>query len=117
MTLLRSVSTRPHPSLLVLLLAGAVACVACGSNDRPDSSDAMGGHTVVTSGSSGTGSDLPLTDDVATGDCDSGESRDCRVWLPEVNGVKNCFVGTQVCVDDTWSSCLTDEDATALLDD
>ena len=77
----------------------------------------MGGHTVVPSGGSGSSSDVPLTDDVATGDCDSGESRDCRVWLPEVNGVKNCFVGTQVCVDDTWSSCLSDEDATALLDD
>lgn len=59
---------------------------------------------------------MPPTDDVKTGACDSGESRDCRVWLPEVNGVKNCFVGTQVCVDDVWSECLSDEDAAALLD-
>lgn len=68
---------------------------------------------------SGTGSssEIPPTDDVETGACDSGEPRECRVWLPEVNGVKNCFVGTQVCVDDLWSACLTDEDAAALLDD
>jgi len=103
--------------LSLLLLAGTAGTVACGSNDRPDSSDAMGGHTVATSGGSGSSSDVPLTDDVATGDCESDESRDCRVWLPEVNGTKNCFVGTQVCVDATWSSCLTDEDAAALLDD
>jgi hypothetical protein len=39
------------------------------------------------------------------------------VWLPEINGVKNCFVGTQVCLEDTWSECLSDDDAAELLDD
>lgn len=99
--------------LASLALLGSV--VACGSSDRPDSSEAGAGNPRPSSGSS-TGSDLPPTDDVKTGACDEGESRDCRVWLPEVNGVKNCFVGVQVCVDELWSSCLSDEDAAALLD-
>lgn len=106
--------TSPRSIVSLLLLTGLVAC---GSDDRPESSEAGAGHAVATSGGSGSSSDVPLTDDVASGDCDSGASRDCRVWLPEVNGVKNCFVGTQVCVDDAWSSCLSDEDATALLAD
>ena len=96
----------------LLLLAG---CVACGGADRPDSSEVMAGHTVPPPPRPA--SDTPSTDDVATGACDSGASRDCRVWLPEINGVKNCFVGSQVCLEDTWSDCLSDDDAAELLDD
>lgn len=102
-------SVRCFVSLLLV-----VGVVACGSHDRPDSADSMAGHTATPSPSST--SELPPTDDVATGACESRESRDCRVWLPEVNGVKNCFVGTQVCVDATWSACLSDGDAAELLD-
>ena len=104
----------PVRSLVSLLLTLGV--VACGSGDRPDSSESAGSPHVTPSGTS-SGSEFPTTDDVATGACDSGDARDCRVWLPEVNGVKNCFVGTQVCVDETWSACLADDEAAALLDD
>lgn len=102
---------------LLLSLLLPLSLFACGSSDRPDSSEAGGdGNPLPPSGTGGS-SEIPPTDDVETGACDSGDSRDCRVWLPEVNGVKNCFVGTQVCVDDLWSSCLSDDDAAALLDD
>ncbi|HEY6725318.1 MAG TPA: hypothetical protein VI197_14885 [Polyangiaceae bacterium] len=92
-----------------------VSLCACGSSDRPDSSEAGGGNPLPPGGT-GSSSEIPPTDDVETGTCDRGDSRDCRVWLPEVNGVKNCFVGTQVCADELWSSCLSDDDAAALLD-
>jgi hypothetical protein len=98
--------------LSLLLLLGLCAC---GSADRPASSEAGGGNPLPSG--TGSSSEIPPTDDVETGACEGGESRDCRVWLPEVNGVKNCFVGTQVCVDELWSSCLSDDDAAALLDD
>ena len=103
------------PVRLLLSLLLLQALVGCGSSDRPDSSESTPGHTATPTPRQ-TSSDLPPTDDVATGACDSGDSRDCRVWLPEINGVKNCFVGTQVCIDDTWSTCLSDEDAASLLD-
>lgn len=104
--------TSPVAAFLVLLAAG---CVACGSgSDRPGSQEVMAGNPVAPG--PGTASDIPPPgDDVATGACNTGESRDCRVWLPEVNGIKNCFVGTQVCVDDEWSNCLSDENAAELL--
>lgn len=103
-------------SRTLLLLLVPLGLWACGSGDRPDSSEAGGGNNVPPSGT-GSSSEIPPTDDVETGACDGGDSRECRVWLPEINGVKNCFVGTQVCVDDLWSDCLTDDDAAALLDD
>ena len=105
--------TSPVTSLLILL---AATCVACGSgSDRPGSKEVMAGNPVAPAPE--TASDTTPGDDVATGKCDTGASRDCRVWLPEVNGVKNCFVGTQVCVDDEWTGCLSDDTAAALLDE
>lgn len=104
------------PLRTVASLCLALGLVACGSGDRPGSSDTMGGHNAVPTAPRPS-ADVPATDDVATGSCQSGASRDCRLWLPEVNGVKNCFVGTQVCADDEWSDCLSDDDAAALLDD
>ncbi len=44
-------------------------------------------------------------------DCPTlGETRECTVYLPEVNGIVSCFVGLQVCEtreDDEmgWSEC------------
>jgi hypothetical protein len=40
--------------------------------------------------------------DVATGSCDEGEIRDCKVQIDE----NNCFVGEQMCIDNEWSDCL-----------
>lgn len=48
-------------------------------------------------------------------DCPTlGETQECTVYLPEVNGIVSCFVGLQVCEtkeDDEWgwSDC-TDQD-------
>jgi hypothetical protein len=50
-----------------------------------------------------------------TGACDAeGASVDCRIRLPTMDGTKNCFVGTQVCLGGEWSSCMSDEDAVSL---
>jgi len=44
-----------------------------------------------------------------------GETKECTVYLPEVNGIVSCFVGQQVCEKDAegepgWSECLSQED-------
>jgi hypothetical protein len=59
--------------------------------------------------------DLPPPPDPPGNDCaDLGETKECTVDLPEVNGVKSCFVGLQVCEtqDDGsggWSECTDQE--------
>ena len=100
-----------------LLLLGLLS-IACGSaNDRPPAqAETLGSAPSQGAPAPRASSELPPAgNDVATGECELGESRDCRVWLPEVNGVKNCFVGTQVCVTDAWSKCLSDDDAAEAL--
>lgn len=100
-----------HFSTLAALLLAARFFPACGGSDRahlPEgSSSTLKPAPRVTNRSAG--------DDVATGACDEGTSRDCRVWLPTSGGVKHCFVGTQVCVEGTWSGCLDDQEAAELL--
>ena len=95
----------------VLMLVTA-CCSACGGpSDRPSPAEVESSHAI----SPRPDSDAPEGDDVAAGACDSDSSRDCRVWLRQVNNTRNCFVGTQLCLDGAWSDCLTDEAATALL--
>ncbi len=38
-------------------------------------------------------------------DCVAGDERSCTIELPTHNGVKTCFVGTQVCEDGVWGAC------------
>ncbi len=99
-------------AVLALLLA-AFASSACGGSDRSDAPQSS--SSTITPSPRVTG--RATTDDVATGACDQGVSRDCRVWLPESGGVKHCFVGTQVCAGGSWSACLDDQDAAELLND
>lgn len=106
--------TAPTQHLTVLFaLAVALLCAACGGSERSDLPETSSSTFTPSQPVAG----QPSTDDVATGACDMGESRDCRVWLPTSGGVKHCFVGTQVCADDLWSDCLSDEDAADLLGD
>src|SRR5690348_12190691 len=101
----RFISRRAH--LLAVLL-----CTACGGSERPDAPDTSQG--TFTPPPQRQVPAQPAGNDVATGSCEAGVSRDCRVWLPTSGGQKNCFVGTQVCVDDAWSGCLGDSDAAVL---
>lgn len=48
-------------------------------------------------------------DSIATGECAANASQQCRIYLPEINGVQACFVGTQYCIDGSWSHCLDSE--------
>jgi hypothetical protein len=51
-----------------------------------------------------------------TGACDdAGVAIDCKVLLPTMGETKNCFVGTQVCLDAGWSSCVDDEVALEMM--
>jgi hypothetical protein len=41
----------------------------------------------------------------ASGPCEDGDVKQCRVYLPAHGQVQPCFVGEQVCVEGTWSDC------------
>lgn len=45
--------------------------------------------------------DRTTGDDLATGACEAGDVRDCRVQIDE----HNCFVGQQFCIEGAWSHC------------
>jgi len=49
--------------------------------------------------------ECPGPDDPPVGDCADGTTRDCKVTLPEQNGVKNCFTGIQKCESGAWGEC------------
>ncbi len=71
---------------------------------------------------SGSGADIALTDLVqydamaadardvyATGACEDGATRVCRVYLPSHNDVQPCFVGEQLCGGGQWGECESGE--------
>lgn len=95
------------------LLLAALLCTACGGEDHPPAPPAS--RTPFAPSPPPNVPAQPARDDVATGACDKGTARDCRVWLPSSGGIKNCFQGTQACAEDMWSDCLSDEDAAELL--
>ena len=65
----------------------------------------------------GDASDPVLEDILAAGECEvDHEALECKIMLPTMNGTKNCFVGTQVCVGGEWSNCMPDEDAMEMLE-
>jgi hypothetical protein len=41
----------------------------------------------------------------ASGACEEGATRVCRVYLPSHNGVQPCFVGEQTCESAHWGEC------------
>lgn len=41
----------------------------------------------------------------ATGTCEDGAKRECRIYLPSHNDVQPCFVGEQTCVGTRWGEC------------
>jgi hypothetical protein len=87
---------------VILLLLCASACGDSGERPPPAPSD----------------DDLDLTDLVhydsssadardvyATGVCEDGATRVCRVYLPSHNDVQPCFVGEQACASSRWGEC------------
>jgi len=49
--------------------------------------------------------ECPGPDDPPPGECADGTTKDCKVTLPEHNGVKSCFEGVQTCEDGAWGEC------------
>jgi hypothetical protein len=41
----------------------------------------------------------------ASGGCEEGATKDCRIYLPSHDGVQPCFVGVQECTDSAWGEC------------
>jgi hypothetical protein len=87
------------------LLLGALLAFACDtSNDRPppptseteiDLTDLVQYDTTT----------ADARDVYASGACEDGATRECRVYLPSHNDVQPCFVGQQLCVDSSWGEC------------
>jgi hypothetical protein len=44
-------------------------------------------------------------DVVASGGCEDGATRECRIYLPSHGGVQPCFVGVQECRGAAWAEC------------
>jgi len=85
--------------LLVML---PMAMSACSGADE----DVPRGSLQLGSGGYGTGH----SGGYGPQSCDEGHSRECIIEYPEHNGVKGCFVGTEVCEDGSWSPCGAAED-------
>jgi hypothetical protein len=49
--------------------------------------------------------ECPGPDDPPVGECADAATRDCKVTLPEHNGVKACFEGIQTCEGGVWGDC------------
>jgi hypothetical protein len=41
----------------------------------------------------------------SSGGCEDGETKTCRIYLPQHDGVQPCFVGEQVCANSAWGTC------------
>lgn len=90
----------------LVLLVGWVA--GCAAEAAPP---------LVQDGAQGTTTDyrgITPVDAPPSASCEDGDWRDCRVDLPEIDGVKSCFVGVEVCVDGAWSECTTPKKAERL---
>lgn len=74
----------------------ALTLCACGAEDELQAADLTVGPATAPSGSVAT---------TATGACEAGIVRECRIDLPEQNGVKNCTTGLQACRQGKWGPC------------
>jgi len=41
----------------------------------------------------------------ANGECETGTTQTCRIYLASHDGIQPCFVGMQECVDTHWGIC------------
>lgn len=76
-----------------VLLFSPLMAFGCGGDEAPPKSKLE------------TASDAGLPPPPAVGPCDDGEERKCKITLPSINGVAQCFVGMQYCVDGEWGPC------------
>jgi hypothetical protein len=90
----------PRLTFYILGVPLLALLVSCGDEDRPPPPANTGGTS--------------FTDDVigqhpdnvyATGPCENGTVKQCRVYLPAHGQVQPCFVGEQMCIEGAWSEC------------
>jgi hypothetical protein len=86
---------------MLLLMLWASACG--GSPERPPPADS--GDLDLTDLLQYDASSADARDVYATGVCEDGATRVCRVYLPSHNDVQPCFVGEQACVSSHWGEC------------
>jgi len=111
MTSLRSLPLGDSVLGVILALAFAVGCGTQGEDED--------GPAPVEAGTIDDDDDddeVPPPPAPPGDDCSTlGETKECTVYLPEVNGIVSCFVGMQVCEkgedgEPGWSECLSQED-------
>jgi len=85
-----------------IVLLGLLAS-ACGSDDRPPP-PAAGDYEIpdLVNYDSTT---ADARDVFANGECETGATQTCRIYLPSHDGIQPCFVGMQACVDTHWGIC------------
>lgn len=83
---------------LILLLA----CAACG--DARDVPEGLAGSEADET------APPEAPPDASPTLCAEGAERDCKITLPTVEGVSNCFVGIQICTGGEWGDCQSDDD-------
>lgn len=93
-----------RPSRHSLLVPAFV--VACGSADSRPPSITPSDDLDISSISQFDSGALDDRDEFASGQCEVGGMQQCRIYLPEQNGVQPCFVGEQHCQEGAWSDCL-----------
>ncbi len=86
-----------------LSVATAWFAAGCGSSDRrPPAADSDRSVPDLSDYDSNQGDDR---DEVASGQCEDGQTKTCRVYLPAHDGVQPCYVGDQICADGAWGIC------------
>lgn len=92
--------SNPAPNSWILIRS-LVVLVTLGFGIGCNSVDDMPPHL----GSQATGSPT-MNSAVGESGCANGNVQECRVELPEHNGIKSCFHGLQLCREGAWSSCV-----------
>jgi hypothetical protein len=100
-----AVRSRPSAARWAFVLC-ALASGACGSgNGRPPPAPAEDGLNNPGDLSNYDSTTADSRDNVAAGECETGTTQDCRVYLPAHDGIQPCFVGVQSCVEEHWGDC------------
>jgi len=86
-----------------MALFGLLASACGGGDDRPPPPAEADFQTPDLTNYDSTTADA--RDVFANGECETGATQTCRIYLASHDGIQPCFVGMQQCVDTHWGIC------------